>query len=115
MHIKGILFAVLIGAAVPGQAQQTTCTTIGNTINCNTQGQLQLANPSYSILNQGPSVMDQVERSQAAADAHNRSVTEAGMAEVWKRCRMRWNDAIEKRDFELADALAKGCPASPQR
>jgi len=35
------------------------------------------------------------------------------MTEIWVRCRKRWNEALEKRDFELADALVKGCPATP--
>ena len=57
--------------------------------------------------------MSAYQAGRQAAAQQQQSNAKAEMTEIWVRCRKRWNEALEKRDFELADALVKGCPATP--
>jgi len=108
--VRRIAFMVA-AISFPAAAQQTTCTTFGNTTNCNTQ---QNTGPDWKLLQQSQiNPLAAYQTGQRAAAERQQNAARTEMTEIWARCRKRWNEALEKRDFELADALVKGCPAAP--
>lgn len=116
--MRGIIFAALGLIAVPASAQQTNCRWVGSTWTCNSaqpidQGSIlrsgQQAVPDYNDM-----LLKQRQAQLLEAQTRQLNAGNSGaMTEIWARCRKRWNEALEKRDFELADALVKGCPATP--
>lgn len=104
-----IVGLALVATPAVAQTTNTTCRTIGNTLNCqsNTQSN-QIPNYAQAMRDAQESVRaNDGETGQAKSDLDDMK------AEVWVRCRKKWNEALEKRDFDLANAIVARCPANP--
>lgn len=110
----GILLLAMAATGAQAQNSNTQCRQIGNTWNCDTTQRRDVWGDFNRQIEAQAAQQDALREQLARQGAQRAAARQAGDArEVWIRCRKRWNEAIEARDFELANALAQGCPANP--
>lgn len=106
---KFVLLAALLAA--PAYAQNTNCQWIGNVWSCNTPQRnpgvdWNLGRPTPNYNNQ---MMDAFRQGQQARQEQEYYRAQQRQQADQAACRVRMNDAINARDFELAKALSEIC------